>query len=144
MRKIINGKAYDTEKATFVAEYDNGQWDNRFNLITETLYRKRTGEYFLHGGGGSMTHYAKSCGQNSWSGGELITPLTYDQAKQWTEQHATAEEYEREFGVVEDDMETTAALHVVISKSAWLAIQRKSAREGKTLRTIIEELAETL
>lgn len=144
MRKIIDGKAYDTTKATAVAEHDNGQWDNRFNLVTETLYRKRTGEYFLHGEGGAMTRYAQSCGQNSWSGGELITPLTYDQAKQWTEEHATAEEYEREFGVVEDDAETTAALHVVISKSAWLAIQRKAAREGKTLRTIIEELAETL
>lgn len=141
MRKIINGKAYDTEKATTVAERDNGQWDNRFNLVTETLYRKRTGEYFLHGEGGAMTRYAQSCGQNSWSGGELITPLSYDQAKQWCEDNGTAEEYEREFGVIEDDAETTAALHVVISKTAWLAIQRKAAQEGKTLRAVVEEMA---
>ena len=51
MKKIINGKVYDTEKAKQVAYYSSaGSWRD-FQHYEETLYLKKTGEYFLFGEG---------------------------------------------------------------------------------------------
>ena len=46
MKKIINNKVYDTNKATEVGSWESGRWGD-FNHIAETLYQKRTGEFFL-------------------------------------------------------------------------------------------------
>ena len=100
MKKIINGKKYDTETATNVAMWDNERYRD-FAHCREELYRKRTGEYFLHGPGGPMSKYRKSDG-NTTSGGEDIIPLTYDEAKEWGEKKLTADEYEEVFGEVEE------------------------------------------
>ena len=75
MKKIINGKLYDTDTAKVVGFYENARSRGDFSHMEETLYKKRTGEFFLFGEGGPMTKYAKSCGQNSWSGGEEIIPF---------------------------------------------------------------------
>ena len=50
-----------------------------------------------------MTKYAQTVGQNEWSGGEKIIPLTADAAREWAEKHLSADEYEAAFGIVEDD-----------------------------------------
>ena len=51
MKKIINGRLYNTESAKKVGYYNNGRIYNDFSFFEETLYRKRTGEFFLHGEG---------------------------------------------------------------------------------------------
>ena len=45
MKKIINGKTYNTETAKEISEWSEGVYRD-FTYIGETLYRKRTGEYF--------------------------------------------------------------------------------------------------
>lgn len=102
MKKIINGRKYDTETAKEMAwdEYNGSCSD--FQWWQETLYQKRTGEFFLFGRGGAMSKYAESCGQNSWSGGSDILPLTLDEAKEWVEEHVDADTYEKIFGEVEE------------------------------------------
>lgn len=102
MKKIINGKKYDTETATKVAEYWNGCSTSDFNYLYEELYRKRTGEFFLYGSGGASTGYSKKCGNNSWCGGERITPLSVEAAKKFAEKNCTVDEYETIFGEVEE------------------------------------------
>lgn len=141
MRKVIKGKLYDTVKATAIVNWSYG-YVNDFNHVSETLFRKRTGEYFLHGRGGAMSRYAQSCGQNQWSGGEAIVPMTYEEARAWMEEHATAENYEREFGVPDEGSEHD--LHVIVSEAAWQTISRTAASECTTVRAIIERLADTL
>lgn len=141
MRKVIKGKLYDTEKATMVAEWSDG-YPSDFRYCCEELYRKRTGEYFVHGEGGAMSKYAESCGQNQWMGGEAIRPVSYDEARQWLEEHGTAEEYEAEFGIPDEGAEHD--LHVIISEAAWQAISRRAASEGSTVRNVIEAMAATL
>jgi hypothetical protein len=141
MRKVIKGKLYDTETATMVAEFSSG-YSNDFAYVSETLYRKRTGEYFVYGEGGAMSKYAKSCGQNQWMGGAAIKPVTYDEARTWLEEHGTAEEYEAEFGIPDEGAEHD--LHVIISESAWQAISRRAASEGSTVRNVIEAMASNL
>jgi len=101
MKKIINGKLYDTSTATLIssAEYS---YPGDFSHWREELYRKKTGEFFLYGKGGPMSKYSRKIGQNEWSGGEKIHPLTLREAQEWAEEHLDAEEYEQVFGVVEE------------------------------------------
>lgn len=102
MRKIINGKKYDTETAKAVGTYANGGGWRDFTHYEETLYLKKTGEFFLYGEGGPMTHYAVTIERNCWSGGEKITPLTEHEARKWAERNLPVEDYENIFGEVEE------------------------------------------
>jgi len=93
MKKVINGKLYNTESAKKLGYWSNGISRSDFQFCEETLYKTRSGQYFLHGEGGPMTKYAVSCGQNSWSGGEHIEPINEDTARKWCEEHLDADEY---------------------------------------------------
>lgn len=138
MKKIINGKVYDTNKAQIVCAWDNGIYGD-FDSLEETLYRKRTGEFFLHGSGGARTMYATSTGGNSWAGGEKILPISYEEARQWAEEHLAAEAYEAAFGaVVEDDSKTTINLSLPVSLVERL--KRDSSKAGLGLSAYVEHL----
>ena len=102
MNKIIGGKRYDTETAEAVGDWSNGRYGRDFEACSETLFRKRTGEFFLYGEGGPMSKYAVSHGNNT-SGGEVIEPLTVDEAKAWAEEHLDGDEYEAIFGKVSEE-----------------------------------------
>ena len=141
MRKVIKGKLYDTETAQMVAEWSYG-YPRDFEYTSETLYRKRTGEYFLHGEGGPRSPYAQTIGQNQWSGGEAIRPLAYGEAKAWMEKRAEVEDYEREFGIPDESAEHD--LHVIIIETAWQQLSRAATSDGTTVRAVIERLASTL
>lgn len=99
MKKIINGKKYDTETAQQVGYWTNGA--RGFGWMEERLYKKKTGEFFLYGEGGPMTKYAQHQ-DNLTTGGEKIEPLTEDMAKLWSENHLDGDEYESIFGEVEE------------------------------------------
>ena len=102
MKKVINNRLYNTETATCVGTFDNGYEDNDFKAVTEQLYRKKTGEFFLYGWGGAMTNYAERCGSNSWGSGEAINPLSIEQAKEWAEEHLSGDKYIEIFGEVQE------------------------------------------
>ena len=101
MKKIINGRLYNTKTATLMgtASYS---YPGNFEYWKEDLYRKKTGEFFLCGEGGPMTKYSRKTGQNEWSGGEEIIPLTVEEAQEWAERYLDADEYEEIFGKVEE------------------------------------------
>ena len=139
MKKIINGKVYDTTTAKKLGKFSSyGSW-NDFNHYEEELYRKKTGEYFLYGEGGPMTRYAVSSGGNSWTGGEKIIPLTFSDAKAWAEEALDANEYEAIFGAVVED-ETKRVVAYSISVTAIEKLKRAVSETGKTASDIIEEL----
>jgi DNA-binding XRE family transcriptional regulator len=106
MRKIIDGKKYDTETATLVGSYSPNANRRDFRWVCEELYRKRTGEYFLYGEGGPMSKYSRQVEQNGWAEGEKIIPLSQDEAMEWAEKNLEVDEYEAEFGEVEEDEKT--------------------------------------
>ena len=99
MKKIINGKKYNTETAKLIDErtYSN---PSDFNYVKESLYVKKTGELFLHGDGGAASPYAKRSSSNSWYGSEGIIPLTEREAMSWMEKYSTVELFEQTFGEV--------------------------------------------
>ena len=101
MKKIIKKKVYDTETAKAVAFYSNGYGWGNFYHVCETLYRKKTGEFFLHGCGGAMTEYSEFK-YGCWSGGERIVPMTDEETKVWVTAFCDADTYIAIFGEVEE------------------------------------------
>ncbi len=99
MKRIINGKMYNTETAILIAQADSGGSQSDFQWWEETLYKSPKGQYFLEGEGGAMTRYARSCGQNSVGPGEEIMLLSPKDALQWIQEHEIeiTEEIEKEF-----------------------------------------------
>jgi hypothetical protein len=100
MNKIINGKKYDTETAEECFSYWNGYHCTDLGYAVETLYRKKTGEFFLFGKGGAKSKYAISYGNGCSGHGSRITPFAEHQARQWLESHSSGEEFEAIFGPV--------------------------------------------
>lgn len=100
MKKIINGRKYDTDTATLCVDRDNDC--TGFAHTYEALYLKKTGEFFLYGYSGPMGKYARAVGDNTVGGGSAITPFTLEEAKQFVEEYGIADDYERLFGEVEE------------------------------------------
>lgn len=139
MKKIINNKRYDTETAREIgADSYNGSTRD-FAYWSETLYCKRTGEYFLYGEGGPMSRYAEPVGQSGWSGGERIIPLSYEKAREWAEDHLTADEYEQEFGEVAED-DSTETVTISLPASVIAKIRRRAQENGTSVSGIIGEM----
>ena len=139
MKKIINGKEYDTKTAELVGSWSNKRPTSEFDYCCEELYRKRTGEFFIHGDGGASSKYAVSYGNGSWGGGEKITPLTYESAQKWAEDHLSGEKYESIFGeVAEDESKITVTLS--LSAAAVERAKRTAAQKGIGLSALIESL----
>ena len=84
MKRIIEGKCYDTATATEVASsYYSYKGD--FDWVEETLYRTKSGRYFMHGMGGAHTRWCWY-DENIWRGdGEGIVALTPAEAVEWLE-----------------------------------------------------------
>ena len=101
MKKIIDGRMYNTETATELGDFWNGLGASDFNSLSETLYRKKNGEFFLYGEGGAMSKYSQLFGNES-CGGEEIIPLTEEQAKHWAEKNLDADKYIEIFGEPEE------------------------------------------
>ena len=101
MKKIINGKRYDTNTAKLIGS-TGYSYPGDFEYWKESLYLKKTGEFFLHGEGGSLSIYSRSTGNNEWSSGEKIRPLSPKEARDWSEKYLDADEYERVFGKIEE------------------------------------------
>ena len=53
MKKVINGKIYNTETATLIHQWDNGRRGD-FSSCEEDLYRTKKGAFFIHGEGGNL------------------------------------------------------------------------------------------
>jgi hypothetical protein len=84
MKKLLNGKLYDTAKASKLAQFTNGAPPHSPQYIKETLYRTPRGNYFIHGSGGYLTPYREVFGP-SCGPGEDITALDRDQCLLWCE-----------------------------------------------------------
>jgi hypothetical protein len=85
MKRVIDGKLYNTETAELIHEWSNGMSSSDFKHCEEALYHTAKGAWFLVGEGGALSSYAQSAGSNSWTGGERLQPLTDLEAKRWLE-----------------------------------------------------------
>ena len=141
MKKVINGKRYDTETARAMGYWENMAYRSDFNWYQETLLQKKTGEFFLHGEGNVASKYARSVGMNEWSSGEMIIPLTVQKAKEWAKEKLDADEYEKIFGNPEDDGEKVITT-LSLSRKAHDALRLASHEAGVTMSEYIEKLVD--
>lgn len=138
MKKIIAGSLFNTETARLVGRYDNGANGGDFTRVDEDLYQTKSGKYFLHGDGGPMTTYAVHHG-NSTSGGSQIIPLTVAEAQEWAEEKLTADEYQKEFGPVDEaagDGKIQTAFN--LTPATIDLLKKQKATTGMTLSQLVE------
>ena len=138
MKRIIDGKRYDTSTAEEIATSTHG-YKMEFSYYEETLYCKRTGEYFLYGYGHGESKYAKQV-LGAWGPGEDIIPMTYEQAREWAERNLDAEEYEREFGEVPESDGEDVVLSVRVSPATRERLRRMAAESGRSQGAVLDEL----
>jgi len=81
MKRVINGRRYDTDKATLVGEYISGE-PMEVGYRRETLYRKKGGEHFLVVQGAYTYN---------------IVPLKYQEAQAWALANMGGAGYRDEF-----------------------------------------------
>ncbi len=98
MKKVIDGKIYDTEKAVIIGKKSFGGYGDFRYLRVELCKTKKSNIYFLAGEGGPMTEYAHQCIDGSFSGGRGIRVLTKAEALSWAEENLSTEQIEAEFG----------------------------------------------
>lgn len=94
MKRIIDGKMYDTEEAAFIGEWHFG---NGRNYTCEKLYQQKDGDFFIAGYGGPDSEYGKRIG---WTciDGVKISPISHDKARNFTQYHIP-EKYDAYFGI---------------------------------------------
>lgn len=95
MRKIINGKIYDTESSLLLAECSQYE-SNNFRCVYERIYITQNGSFFLHGEGGPLSKYGCTEGNTSYSASTII-PLSNDEAYDWCEDNNEIEVIEECF-----------------------------------------------
>lgn len=114
MKRIIKNKVYDTETAKAKGEYT-------YEGYSESLYQKKTGEFFLY------------CSRGS------TTPLTYDEAQAWAEEHLESDEYIKIFGEP-DEGEGKSRLHIYLDDSVIAKLKAESSKQGITIGDLITNL----
>lgn len=128
MQVIIGKIDYDTETARAMGNWQRGVASDK-GYISETLYQRKTGEYFLHGEGGSRSRYAQRTAPNTWGYGERIIPMSHEEAHAWAENHLTENAYDKVFGANARDEVLTPVLVRLKPETAEKLIQ--AAREQK-------------
>lgn len=135
MKKIINGKLYNTDTARQIGSWESNATDSLY-WVSETLFQKQRGEFFLYGEGGPGSKYAKAAGQGNWSGGEKIIPLSYYTAQAWAEKHLDADTYQSTFGPVEED-DSTVRMLISLPASVAEHVKREAAQAGMSTSAYI-------
>lgn len=102
MKKIIDGKTYNTETAKMLGMYQTpGLMFDDYHFCRETLYITKKGTYFIHGHGGALTSYAY-VGHGFSSSGDDFQIVTESEAREWAENKLSADEYAEIFGEPEE------------------------------------------
>lgn len=138
MKKIIRGRLYDTDTAKEVGSWEAKVSRNDFHWYEETLYRKKTGEFFLAGNGGPASKYAERS-YGSYIGGSDIEPLTYQEAREWAEKHMDADDYVKWFEL-SDDTDTKSTITLRLSQASIDKLRMAASSKDSTASEIVEDL----
>lgn len=142
MRKVINGRTYNTSTSKCIGQWSNGHYTNDFNYCSEDLYKNTKGAYFLLGEGGPMSKYATSSG-NSTGWGKEIIPMTAEEAQSWAEEKLNGEEVEAEFGVQEEaapsDLTTRERVNLTLDTGIMAKLRAHSAETGVPMARIVDK-----
>lgn len=134
MKKIINGAVCNTATAKLLGSFDNGERPGDIGYVKESLYRTKSGIFFLHGEGGAGTRYARQTEPNHWRSGEALSIFSLKAAQAWAEEHLDGDEYIRAFGELEE--RTT----ITISAATRAKLGEIKTKTGKNYGEIIDDI----
>ena len=102
MKKVINGRMYDTETATMLGKVTLGEPRN-WDYHEEVLFQKKNGDYFFRLEGTVISR----CLQHIFpeilnASAERICPTSKRIAMQWAEENFDGDKYVEIFGEVEE------------------------------------------
>lgn len=121
MNKVIKGKRYDTETAKMIKS-EVVAWG-----MVETLYKKRTGEFFLlHDGS---------------EGGKWIEIFDMDEAKEWVEEYCSSDTYEALFGATGEEK---TDLHLTLSGEDMEKLKSYALERRITVSEAVSKMIKTL
>ena len=132
MRKIIDGKKYDSEKARKV-----GTWTNNFkgsDHMESTLYRKRTGEYFI----------MKTTGETEADLGfrKDIIPVSIEEARRWGLDHLDSKSFDREFVNKKDGGTVPVTLN--LPKWVYTEVKNNATVRGSSMASEVTRMVKNL
>jgi hypothetical protein len=100
MKKVIEGKLYNTESAKLLLEWSDETGDDDAT-VEEALYYTKGGKFFLFGKGDSYSRYAQET-SSGFAPGEKIVPLTEATALAWCKEHFSGVQYAPVFRAIEE------------------------------------------
>lgn len=124
MKKIIKGRQLNTATAKMVGTV---MIDENKDIV-ETLYRTKSGIYFIH------NVYKKST-TGKIEVGENLNIVPIDEAKEWAKKWLTEIEYNEYFG--ENTSDETVTITVNITSKAFQTLKREKELTGDTYGEII-------
>lgn len=139
MKKVIGGKRYDTDSAKNCGTYYYLN-SRDYGYLEETLYQKRTGEFFLYGYGGPASKYAEVNATGDWESGEKIIPMSPDDARAWAEKNFSADEYEAVFGEIAEVSDTKKVVTFSLPEDVIEKIRMNASGSGATMSDYIASL----
>lgn len=90
MKKVINGKVYNTETAKEICKYSNGKAWNDFDVFASELYQTKKGSFFVLEYDFQHVYVP------------LIKVLSESEAKEYVEKYGNADDYIKTFENVEE------------------------------------------
>jgi hypothetical protein len=136
MRKIIKSKVYDTNTAKKMGTFRDLEGSSGFDHYEVSLYRKKTGEFFLHTCSSPKSQYHEITG---YSDGARIIPLTYDEAQKWAETALTKEQYKNIFFGAIDEGTEMEALTVQLPAAIVIQLRRQTDKSGQLIKEAVAE-----
>lgn len=125
-KKVIDGRRYDTDTAR---EVGKSTYIDEAHRWIETLYRKNTGEYFLH----------RWIGNGEKVFEEWLIPVTIGAAQDWAKDNLTAEEYKQLFESSEDS-QTKRIVTFSLTEATIEKISQTAVRNGCSKSEVIERV----
>lgn len=131
MKKVINGKQLNTATAKMVG---TAMIDADKDIV-ETLYRTKSGIYFIH-------NVYKKSSTGKLEVGEDLDIIPVDEAKKWAERWLTSAEYNMYFG--ETDSDKTITITVNVTAKAYKTLKCEKELTGDTYGEIISDALELI
>lgn len=138
MRAVISRKVYDTETSSELCSQHTGSTSDGTDL-NETLYRTRSGRFFLYLSGGRNSKAARISGIDTRAS-ETIVPLEDYEARIFAERHLSPFDLERTFREKGPDSDATILLTVPASMRDRIKTEAHAA--GVTISTFIRNILE--